>query len=72
VLDYKVMMEYYSSVLECRQHGCVVRSWKYDRQEELVVTGTRCNWNAQLLELLQCGLIETLEDDHAELENSYA
>jgi len=34
-----------------------------------VTTGTRCNWNAQLLEVLWCNLKETLEDDRAEREN---
>jgi len=36
---------------------------------QVAATGTRCNWNAQLLEVLRCGLMETLEDGRAELEN---
>jgi len=36
---------------------------------QVAVTGTCCNWNAQLLEVMQCSFMETLDDDRAELEN---
>jgi len=35
----------------------------------MAATGTRCNWNAQLLEVLWCGLMETLKDNRAEFYN---
>jgi len=51
VLDREVTMADYSTVLERRQQSCVVGSWTYERQALV----------------LQCGLMETLEDDRAEL-----
>jgi len=44
-----------------------VRQASTCKSPRVAATGTRCNWNA--LEVLQCGLMETFEDDRAELEN---
>jgi len=35
----------------------------------VAATCTGSNWNTQLLEVLRCGLVATLEDDRAEFEN---
>jgi len=34
-----------------------------------VALACSCNWNAQLLDVLRCGLMATLEDDRAEIED---
>jgi len=36
---------------------------------QVAATGACYNWNAQLLKVLWCSLIDTLENDRAELEN---
>jgi len=70
-----------STVLEHKQRSCEVQSWKCGRLalanrhewQNVHVSGGDlkcCNWNAQLLEVLQSALMATLiEDDRAELEN---
>ena len=67
-----------STVLEHKQQSCVVQNWKcgklalanhHERQNVCGGDWTGSNWNTQLLELLRCGLVATLEDDRAEFEN---
>jgi len=80
VLDLEVTMVKSSTVLGHRQRSCVVQKQKCcrlrlalaNRHERQSVGGDdlyNCDRNTQLLEVLWCGLMATLEDDQAELEN---
>jgi len=75
VLDPELTMVKSSTVLV---HSCVVQKWKCgrlalaNRHERQSVSGDDLYYrdrNTQLLEILWCGLMATLEDDEAELEN---
>jgi len=64
-----------SVVTEKCECQCWITQWRWQITSQFWSAGRKYAWSeaghttGKLLELLRCGLMETLEDDHAEREN---